>query len=106
MKKINLKNYTVSITRPTGIKEDVPYQVKDSIIELLYAPTLKLNGVQLLKQQQLVNKIHAAENDILLETEEYENLTKAINIIEGFGKNDVELVNRILNAEEVKVSEK
>jgi uncharacterized protein YacL (UPF0231 family) len=105
MKKINLKDYEVEVRTPTGTNR-VNYEVKTSIIGLLFQPELKLNGVELLKQNQLAEKIlQHQEPEILLEDAEYNKIKQAIDLVKGFGKNDVELVRRVLEAEDVSVTE-
>ncbi len=102
MKKIDIRPYTVSVVRTDGTKEDVPYQVKESLIEILFNRELKLNGVGVVKQNQLAEKILAAGPDeLLLEDEEYERVSRALSLIEGLGKNDVEFAKRIIDATQV-----
>ena len=43
---------------------------------------------------------------ILVEEEDYRKLRQAFETIEGFTKNDMELVKRVLEAEEIEVEEK
>jgi len=107
MRKINFQDYNVTVQTPEGEKRQIPYEVKDSMISLLFHPDLKLGGVELLKQNELAGKILNAEpGDLLLEEAEYNKLTQAINVIKGYGRNEVELVRRILEAPEVEVEAK
>ena len=105
MRKINLKDYTVEVRTPQGV-EQVNYEVKTSIINLLFHPDLKLNAVALLEQNKLAEKILATEHKIMVEEAEYSKIKQAVNVITGLGKNDVELVQRVLWAEEISVVEK
>jgi len=106
MKKLSLKDYEIEIKTPAGTKKD-NYEVKTSIIGLLFQPALKLNAVQVLEQNKLAEKILQHEGDeILLEDAEYGKIKHAIDITVGFGKNDVELVRRVLEAEDADVIEK
>jgi len=105
MRKINLKDYTVEVRTPQGV-EQVNYEVKTSIINLLFHPDLKLNAVALLEQNKLAEKILATEHKIMVEEAEYSKIKQAVNVITGLGKNDVELVQRVLGAEEISVVEK
>jgi len=100
MRKINLLDY--EIQTPAGVKN---YQVKDSIVLLLFNADLKLDAVQLLKTNELALKISSAESELLLEESEYSILANAINRFKGYTQNEVELVKRILNAEQVEVQE-
>lgn len=102
MKKLDIQPYQVSVVRTDGTKEEVPYQVKESMVEILFNRDLKLNGVGVIKQNQLAEKILAANSDeLLLEDEEHERVMKALSLVEGLGKNDVEFAKRIINATSV-----
>lgn len=105
MRKINVRNYSIVIPTDAGEKE-VPFKVKDSIIELLFAPVLRLNGPRLLKQQDLAEKVKNATDDLLLEEEEYERVLNAFTLFEGFDRHSVELVRRVLEAPKVDVIQK
>jgi len=113
MRKLNLKDYTVKVDVPDQvnpgklIKTEFPYQVKDSILNLMFIPALQLNGAELVKQNVLAMKLEQCkEDEILLEDEEYNRIKRAIDTFKGFGRNDVELVTRINKAEVVEVKTK
>jgi len=113
MRKLNLKDYTVKVDVPdkinTGqlIKAELPYQVKTSFLNLMFIPDLQLNGAELVKQNVLAMKLEQCKEDtILLEDEEYNRIKRAIDVFKGFGRNDVELVTRINEAEVVEVEPK
>ncbi len=113
MRKLNLKNYTVEMKVPDQknpgqmIEAEFPYSVKDSILNLLFIPDLQLNGAELVKQNVLAMKLEQCKEDgILLENEEYGRIKRAFDTFKGFGRNDVELVTRINEAEVVEVKTK
>jgi len=113
MRKLNLKNYTVTIKIPDRlnpgqeIEAEYPFNMKDSAINVLFIPQLRLNGVELLKANVLGQKILACEGDeILLEDAEWQRLSAAITATQGLGRMEVEFVTRINNAEEVEVEPK
>ena len=104
MRKINLTNYNIQVDIPEpGI---VPYNVKNSIINILFHPDLNLNGVELLSINKLANKVEEAEKEILLEEVDYLKIKTAVETITGYNRNDIEFVRRILEAEEIEVVEK
>jgi tRNA U34 5-methylaminomethyl-2-thiouridine-forming methyltransferase MnmC len=106
MKKLFLSNYEVEIEFE-GKKVKKPFQVKESILEILFHPSLKLTGRELLKQNDLAEKIEKCNEDfILLETEEHNKILRALELTTGLGRNAVEFVKRILEAPDVKVEEK
>jgi len=83
------------------------YDVRDSLIEVMFSRDLQLSARELLDRDDLARKIRdCSDGFVLLEEEEWKKLEKAVNTIKGFGKPDVEFVHRILEAEEVKVEEK
>ena len=107
MRKISFENYNVPVQTPEGEKRDIPYEVKDSIVSLLFHPDLKLSGMELLKQNELAGKIlHSEDPEILFEEAEYNKIKQAINVVTGYGRNEVELVRRVLEAPEVEVEAK
>ena len=108
MRKLNLKNYTVKVKVPDQknpgqvIDAQYPYGVKDSILNLLFTPDLQLNGAELVKQNVLAMKLEQCkEDEILLEDAEYSRIKLAVDTFKGFGRNDVELVERINSVVEV-----
>ena len=113
MRKINLKDYTVKVKAPDKINPgqviegEFPYKFKDSILNLLFIRELQLSGAELVKQNVLAMKLEACKDDeILLEDEEYNRIKRAVDTFKGFGRNDVELVTRINEAEVVEVEPK
>ncbi len=108
MRKLNLKNYTVKVKVPDQknpgqvIDAQYPYGVKDSILNLMFIPDLQLNGAELVKQNVLAMKLEQCkEDEILLEDAEYSRIKLAVDTFKGFGRNDVELVERINSVVEV-----
>ncbi len=113
MRKLNLKNYMVKMKYPDQmnpgqmIDAELPYGVKDSILNLMFIPDLQLSGAELVKQNVLAMKLEQCkEDEILLEDDEYNRIKRAIDTFKGFGRNDVELVERINEAEVVEVKTK
>lgn len=106
MRKINIADYEVDVMTATGEAKKVKYGVKSSIVELLFNPALKLNAVQLLKQNDLAEKIMVSADELLVEDEEYARIRQAVDTVTGLGRNDVGLVQRILDAQQVQVTSK
>ena len=108
MRKIDVGNYMVQMRNAEGNLEPKPYNVKDSMVNCLLHPSLQLTGRELLLRNKLATRIEEAEivegnGHILVEEEDYRKLRQAFEKIEGFTKNDMELVRRVLEAEEIKV---
>jgi len=100
--KLLLSDYEVD----RGDQPSIPFRVRDSLCEVLMNPARKLNGPELLKAHALGQKILDAEGDfILLNQDEINALRSGIKAATGLGRAEVELVRRILEAEEVDVTE-
>lgn len=111
MRKIQLQNYMVKLPAADGNFEPKPYNVKESMVSCLLHPALKLTGRELLLRNKLASRIEEAEivegnGHILVEEDDYRKLKSAFETIEGFTKSDMELVRRVLEAEEIEVAEK
>lgn len=105
MRKIELQNYIISLPTADGTTEK-PYNVKSSIVNCLLHPALKLTGRELLLRGKLATRIEEANGHILIEEADFRKLRQAFEKIEGFTKNDMELCQRVLEAEEIEVAEK
>jgi len=108
-----MADYTVTFKTPDKmipgkmIESEFPYHVKDSILNLLFIQDLQLTGAELVKQNMLAMKLESCkEDEILLEDEEWSRIKKAVDTFKGFSRNEVELVERINNAEVVEVETK
>lgn len=106
-RKIDLSPYPVLADGPEGPESvSVSYEVRKSLVNLLFNPQLQLGGCALLEQHELAVKImDCAEDAILLDQSDYEKLRHATETFRGFGKNEVELVRRVLKAPSVPVAE-
>jgi len=96
MRKIDLKDYE---------HDGKPYPVTGTISMLLFNPDLKLAARDLIAQDALAKKIEGAGASVLLEEEEYQKVKRAIEIIKGWQRGDLEFVSRILDAPEIEVKE-
>lgn len=112
MKELNLEPYQITIlnrNEATGQLEPTqgPYDVKGSLIGLLFTRDLQLTAKDLLERDPLGRKIADAQTPtILLEESEYMILKKAIDTFKGYTRNEVELVKRVLEAKTVAVEKK
>lgn len=102
MRKLDLTDYqfTRKVQNPVtgGVTEvALPVLVKDSILNVLFNPALKLMGAALIRQNVLAMKIEQSGDDVLLEEEEYGRVVEAINNYPAQQRSDVQLVDRILN---------
>ena len=101
MRNLDLRNYqyTEKIQNPVkGIEEiTLPYLVKDSILNIMFLPELRLQGAALVKQNVLAIKIEQAKEEVMLEEEEYQRVKTAAEKYIAQSRADVELIDRILN---------
>lgn len=105
MYRLDVNDYTVFVQGPDGKTVGIAYNVKDSLATILLNPQQKLNGTALLRSNKVAEKILASTFTILLEDAEYQLLRDSTERIEGFDRQDVELVQRIMEAEKVAVQE-
>ncbi len=112
MRQIDLTNYTVEVqVQLEGQKipnvEKFAYDVRGSLIEMLFSPDLGLRARGLLDQEDLARKIRDCPNHtLLLEEEDYKKVLKAIETVSGLGQNDLELIHRVVDAKQVEVEAK
>lgn len=102
MRKLDLRNYqwTQKVRNPVQgeITEiTLPYFVKDSVLNILFLPELRLQGAALVRQNVLAIKIEQSGEEILLEEEEYQRVKAAAEKYVAQSRADVELIDRILN---------
>ncbi len=85
----------------------VDYNVRDSIIEILFHPDLQLGARAVLDRDAFARKIKDwPDNDLLLEEEEYKKVVAALEVLRGLARRDVEFIKRVLNAPQVEVQPK
>ena len=104
MRKICTDNYNINIVTGKG-KTPVPYDVKTSLISCLMHPSLKLGAREILLRNKIGNKIEESQIFVLLEDAEYEKLKLAFEQLDIFGQNDIQLIERVFDAEKVDVKE-
>ena len=101
MRNLNLRDYqwTHKVRNPVkGVQEiTLPFNVKESILTILFLPSLKLMGAALVRQNVLAMKIEQAGDEIMLEEEEYGRVKVAAEIYPAQSRADVVLIDRILN---------
>ena len=98
MKKISLLPYKVL---PAG--ED--YKVRQSLLNVMFSPHLHLSARTIIEQDKIACKIEAAGDVVILEDAEYERVKMAVETFDGYQRNDLEFVRRVLDAETVRVEE-
>lgn len=106
MRKLDLADYSVEMLSPGGGNVQEPYQVRWSILGVLFSQR-NLAAHELLQLDDLGRKVmnHPNGDAILLEEADYQKIRKAFEAFQGFSRMDVELVRRVLNAPEVEVEE-
>lgn len=106
MRKINLEDYFVEVPNPNGEMQKVKMNVKDWISNMLFLPDLKLGGREVILRGKLSDKIEKASKEIILEEVDYKKIKDAFETFKGFQKVHIELVKRVLEAEQIEVEEK
>jgi hypothetical protein len=105
MKRIDIRDYPVTLQLDNGTTQEIPYKVGESLVGCLFHPELKLGGREILARDLIAKKIESADDYVLLEDAEYQKLNDAFDTVRGFGKAEVELVRRVFEAEDVEVKE-
>lgn len=102
MRKIDLTNYKVKTG--TGQRE---YNVKDSLIAIIFNRQLGLSGRELYEGGKLADKIeNCKDGEVILEEGEFEPIKQAFQKFRGFGLTDRELCRRIFECPKIEVKEK
>lgn len=101
MRKLDLRSYEVTQKVRGGngeiIELTAPYNVKDSVLNIMFLPSLGLKGAELVRQNVLAIKIEQAEEDVMLEESEYDRVKAAAEDYPAQSRADVEFIDRILN---------
>lgn len=105
MRRLDISDYEVA-DADLDVAEPHTYHTRWALGEVLLAQSQGHTAMSLLEHEDLVRKIRDHEGDIiLLEEAEYLKIRAAFDKIEGFSRYDVEMVRRVVNAEEVAVVE-
>lgn len=104
MRELNITSYNVKMRLPNGSHKFDEYDVKDSLISLLFMPGNNVNARESFKRQKLAEMIKSCQDKtILIEEGDYQKLVEAAEKIQDVGRNDVEFMHRIMDAPEVEV---
>jgi hypothetical protein len=82
------------------------YDVKASVIEVLFHQELDLRGEALLQRDDLARKIRNANGKVLLEEVEWIDLKNAVNTAPVLNRHDVPFMRLVTNAPAVEVEAK
>jgi hypothetical protein len=93
------------ILTPYKCEDGEPYQVKKSIVGLLFAPQLMLSSRGIIDHDRIAKLVESANGAVLLEDADYDRVKTAIETFSGYSRSEVELVKRVLEAETVTVQE-
>ena len=104
-RKIDLSNYSLGHVTLED-KTHPMYEVRQSLAALCFVTELRLNGVALLEMHRLAQSILDAPGEhVLLSEPDWQRLRRAIEVHEGFTRNEVELVCRVHTAASIEVEE-
>lgn len=98
MRKIDLSPYTAILVSAEGKRKEVPYEVGNSIISILFAEGL--NASDTIVRHMIALKVReAGEGDLLLDETEYGIVKKALEAFKNYSENDAEFILRVFKAE-------
>lgn len=106
MRKIDVRNYPITIGTANNQEVTEDFKVKESLAVCLCHPQLQISGLELLNRRKILDKIEAADGTLLLEDDEWEKLKSALETIKGMSKNEIPMIERVTEAEEIEVKEK
>lgn len=107
-RKINLENYPIQGFDEKGKEKEVPYDVRGSLVTVLFNKDLNLSAVELLDRDDLARRIRDCKGkEILLEEADYQKIRQSLEVIRGgLGQTDVGFVRRVLECPQIEVEEK
>lgn len=116
MKEIDLKPYPIPeiriadvdpVTGKSEIKVIKEYDVRESLVAILFSRDLQLTAKLLLEREPVARKIlDKSISSVILETAEYALIKQAVETIKGYTRNDLDMVRRVLEAPDIAVEKK
>jgi hypothetical protein len=98
MKYLDVTPYEVKVPAAPAVEGAAAtalYPVKDSLVNILFADK-NIRARDALKRDDVARKVLAAGDELALEDAEYDILLKAVDTLEGYARNDCELIRRVL----------
>jgi hypothetical protein len=105
--KIDVRPYQVQVGEDlkTGKPVMDDYDVKGSLSRLLFHPELKLTVDQAFQQKDLVDRIRAAGDFVIVDVFEMQRIRAAYGVLRSPDEQDLEFFRRIRDAEELEAGE-
>jgi len=97
MRRLDLKNYTFTLTDQKGVIRVKPYDFKKTLEDILPHHGLGLNGPELLSAMEVVEKLEKSGSEILLTDNDYRLVIETCRKFRGFQKFDEQFLKRIYN---------
>lgn len=95
MRKLDLTNYVFNMPDQKGILQFITYDFHKNLEGILPHPNLGLNGPELIRAMEVVEKVQKAKEEILLDDNDYKLIVDTLKKFRGFTKNDHEFLKRI-----------
>jgi hypothetical protein len=102
--KIDLKPYKVKVDEDHGEPVMDEYDVKDSLCRLLFHPDLKLTVDQAFEQKDLVDKVRAADEFVIIDFLQFQRVRAAYNVLRSPSMDDLEFLRRLRDAQPVEAT--
>jgi len=100
-RKLDLKNYIFSVPDQKGILQFITYDFHKSLEGVLSHPNLGLNGPELLRAMEVIEKVEKSKDAVLLTEDDYQLILDTMKKFRGFTKNDHQFLKRIFNCPNV-----
>ena len=95
MRRLDLKNYTFTLTDQKGVINVKTYDFKKTLEDILPHHCLGLNGPELMSAMEVVEKLKKSGNEILLTENDYRLVIETCRKFHGFQKFDDQFLKRI-----------
>jgi len=95
LRKLDLKNYTFGLPDQKGVMRLTNYNFQKTLEDILPHHSLGLNGPELVRAMEVVEKVEKVQGEVLLSEEDYQLIIDTCKKFRGFQKWDLQFLKRI-----------
>jgi len=96
-RRLDLKNYTFGMPDQKGVIQFTTYQFQKTLEDILPHHSLGLNGPELMRAMEVVEKVEKASGQVILTEDDYELILDTCKKFRGFQKYDAQFLKRVYN---------
>ena len=101
MRKLNLENHVFNMPDQKGVLQFITYDFHKSLEGILPHQNLGLNGPELLRAMEVVEKVQKSKDAVLLTENDHKLIIETCKKFRGFTKDDHKFLKRIFNCPSV-----